>query len=59
MYRAVADTGPRALFFALAIAGITAFSIALLLLAAGNVTASLTLFTVAGAAWGTGAVTRQ
>ncbi|MEV5049348.1 hypothetical protein AB0N20_33360 [Streptomyces griseoincarnatus] len=57
--RAVSDTAPRVLVYALALAGFTAFGIALVLLSIGNATAAVTLFTVAGAAWGMGAVVRR
>jgi hypothetical protein len=55
----VAATAPRAVFYALALAGITIAAVALVLLAIGSTAAAITLFTVAGAAWGMGAVVRR
>lgn len=57
--KAVAGAAPRAIGYALAVAGLTAFGIALAFLAVGNVAAALVLFPVAGAAWTLGALLRR
>ncbi|MFE9240518.1 hypothetical protein [Streptomyces sp. NPDC007007] len=57
--KSVSAAAPRTLVYTLAVAGVTAFGIGLVFLAMGNVAASLTLFTVAGAAWGMGTMLRS
>ncbi|MGW2698399.1 hypothetical protein [Streptomyces sp. NPDC001296] len=49
---AVTRTAPRAAVYGLTTVGLIAFDIAVLLLALGNLSAALALFTAAGAAWG-------
>ncbi|MEU3522069.1 hypothetical protein ABZ770_43755 [Streptomyces sp. NPDC006654] len=56
---AVSSTVPRVLGYTLTVAGVVAFGIALVFIATGNLAAALTLFTVAGAAWGAAAVRRR
>ncbi|WP_326762793.1 hypothetical protein OHB35_52965 [Streptomyces phaeochromogenes] len=57
--KAVTAAAPRGLFYTLALAGFTAFGIALTFLVLGLAAAALTLFTVAAAAWGMGAALRR
>ncbi|UXY24884.1 hypothetical protein N8I84_41285 (plasmid) [Streptomyces cynarae] len=55
----ITGTALRVLGYTITLAGVVAFGIALVFLVMGNLAAALTLFTVAGAAWGTAAVRRR
>ncbi|MER6789106.1 hypothetical protein ABT330_31550 [Streptomyces sp. NPDC000658] len=56
---AVSKTAPGVIGYGLIGAGFTAFALALAFFAAGNVTAGLSLSTVAAAAWGLAAMLRR